>query len=83
MAYVGLSLLAEDDGHDAQAIQYLRKAQAIDPNDPKPYYHLGLLYKDTPNKKAAVLAFRKYLQLDPQSKERQDIEDQIYRLLHP
>jgi tetratricopeptide (TPR) repeat protein len=79
-AYVGLALLAEEGGNRMQAIQFLKKGQAIDPNDPRPYYYLGFMYKDSNQRQAAILALRKYLKLDPGSKEKQDIEDQIYNL---
>ncbi|MFH1016715.1 MAG: tetratricopeptide repeat protein [Pseudomonadota bacterium] len=76
-AYVGLAQIAEEAGGRRLAIDHLRKAQAIDPDDPRPYYYLGFMYKDTNQRQAAVLAFRKYLKLDPNSKEKEDIEDQI------
>jgi len=56
--------------------------QSVDPNDPRPYYYLGFIYREANQKQAAILAFKKYLKLDPQSKEREDIEDQIYSLTH-
>ncbi len=79
-AYLGLGLIAEDSQKQEAAMKYYKKAQLTDPEFPSPYYYLGLIYKERNQAKAAIAAFKKYLQLDPQSKEKEDIEDQIRRL---
>jgi tetratricopeptide (TPR) repeat protein len=79
-AYVGLGLLAEENRQSAVAMKYYRAAQGADPDNPKPYKLMGFMYREMNQKNAAILSFRKYLKLDPQSKEREDIEEVVRKL---
>lgn len=79
-ALVGLGQLLDEEQQPMKAGRYYELARSVDAQDPRPHYFLGFIYKNMGKKSAALLAFRKYLKLDPQSKEKEDIEAEIAAL---
>ncbi len=63
MDTLGYALFVNGKYGDARKV--LEKASSLIPNQPTVLYHLGLLYKQTGNKVAAVKAFNKALALGP------------------
>lgn len=79
-AYLGLGLLADENKDPKSASLYYQKARSLDPLNPKPHYYLGFIYRQMNNSKAAVASFVKYLELNPDSKEKEDIQEQIAKI---
>lgn len=59
------------------AVAVLNKAQAQFPSDPDVYLQLGLAQRSLGNTSAAILAWQKYLALDPNGAQAQTIREQI------
>lgn len=60
-----------------EAIQEYRKALAIAPNDEVLYYNIGKAFLDDQQREAAIIAFKKALQIDPEFMECRDILKQL------
>lgn len=60
-----------------EAIQEYRKALAVAPNDEVLYFNVGKALLDDQQREAAIIAFRKALQIDPEFKECRDILRQL------
>ena len=63
-----------------QALARYRKAVDLDPELAEPYRAMGLLYYKSGNKEEAKRAFRRYIELDPKAKDRNQIKDYIVEL---
>jgi tetratricopeptide (TPR) repeat protein len=63
-----------------QAIEEFRKAQALAPDWPDPYYNLAILQEKTGKLKEAVASFKQYLRLAPNAPDAAKIQEQIYKL---
>ncbi len=59
------------------AVAVLNKAQAQFPDDPDIYLQLGLAQRSLGNTSAAILAWQKYLALDPNGAQADTIRDEI------
>ncbi|MCB1196927.1 MAG: tetratricopeptide repeat protein, partial [Deltaproteobacteria bacterium] len=81
-AHYEIGVIYEDAGDFQQALTFLSNAKAKNPKNPSVYYHLGFVLKNLDQPKQAVVAFQTYLQLDPKTIERAEIEDEIYRLTY-
>jgi cytochrome c-type biogenesis protein CcmH/NrfG len=62
------------------AATVLNKAVSVDPNNPDIYLKLGSAQSYLGNKQAAVLAWQKYLELDPNGDMASVVRDQIAKL---
>ena len=60
-----------------EAIQEYRKALAVAPNDEVLYYNIGKALLEDQQREAAIIAFRKALQLDPEFTECQEMLKQL------
>jgi cytochrome c-type biogenesis protein CcmH/NrfG len=61
----------------ASAVTVLNKAQAQFPSDPDVYLQLGLAQRSSGNNSAAILAWQKYLQLEPNGDQADAIREAI------
>lgn|GEM_PF-6016368 len=64
-ALSGSGRLMALQGKDAEALEYLNKAVALDPGDLETLYILGMVYKKAGKTSEAVATFRKALRIDP------------------
>lgn len=62
------------------AIEALRRATQVDPKDATAWHELGYLYKDDSRRADSIAAFRKYLELRPESTDSETVKDEIYYL---
>jgi tetratricopeptide (TPR) repeat protein len=67
-------------GCRTKAIDSLKKATQLDPKDDVAWYEIGYLYKDDGRRQESIAAFRKYLDLKPNSVEHETVKDEIYYL---
>jgi hypothetical protein len=71
------ALLTIDDKNSDLALVHLKKALSIDPRNPEALFNQALALRDS-NPKAAIAAFKSYLDVDPSSKwaeeARRDLE---------
>lgn len=64
-----------------EAIKSYEKALEIDFNNAQAHYNLGLLYENVDNDfEKAVLHYQKYLELDPQAEDKDEVEGWIEAL---
>lgn len=61
----GIGRLMALQGKDAEAMEYLNKAVALDSGDPETLYILGIVYKKAGKTTEAVSTFRKALRINP------------------
>ncbi|MBY0434102.1 MAG: tetratricopeptide repeat protein [Cyclobacteriaceae bacterium] len=64
LAYVNYANLLDQQGHTAQAKKFYLKAIAIEPENARAHYNLGLLYKELNEIELAASEFEKTLALD-------------------
>ncbi len=57
--------MSDDFNNNEAATTVLNKATSIDPTNPEVFLKLGIAQQELGNKTAAVLAWQKYLELDP------------------
>lgn len=76
-AYIALGILEEEGRNVSNAQRLFEKAKQVDSSNPEPYYLLGLSYRQSGRYRAALQHFQKYLDLNPDAKDKQAIEDQI------
>lgn len=62
------------------AVVVLNKAASVDPNNPEVFLKLGTAQKNSGNIAAAVMAWQKYLELDPNGPYAEVIQDQLNTL---
>jgi predicted Zn finger-like uncharacterized protein len=62
------------------AIESLRRATLVDAKDAPAWHELGYLYKDEARRADSIAAFRKYLELKPNSVDAETVNDEIYYL---
>lgn len=62
------------------AIEALRRATQVNPKDATAWHELGYLYKDDSRRADSIAAFRKYLELRPESTDAETVKDEIYYL---
>ncbi|MCP5048341.1 MAG: tetratricopeptide repeat protein, partial [bacterium] len=63
-----------------EAIRYFNQAATIKPDWGQPHLKIGYAYLNSADYKNAIAAFKKFLELDPQSKEAPAIKDVIKSL---
>ncbi|HMQ11337.1 MAG TPA: tetratricopeptide repeat protein [Oligoflexia bacterium] len=76
-AYIALGILEEEGRNVTTAQSLFEKAKQVDPRNPEPYYLLGLSYRQSGRYRIALQHFQKYLDLNPNAKDKDAIEDQI------
>lgn len=81
-AHYEIGVIYEDAGDFPNAYSFLNRAQKLDSKNPEIYYHLGFVLKNLNRRKEAASMFQAYLQLNPNTIEKAEIEDEIYRLLN-
>lgn len=69
---------ARDDYKDAARV--LNKATSVDPEDSEVYLYLGIAQRGAGNKGEAILAWQKYLQLDPNGDQASVIREALEEL---
>jgi len=69
LAYKSLARLSIDKNDYAGAIDYLKKAEEINPQDVELQYLFGITYKQMGNRTAAKQRFQKALSIDPKNEE--------------
>ena len=62
------------------AIESLRRATQVDAKDAPAWHELGYLYKEEARRADSIAAFRKYLELRPDSVDAETVHDEIYYL---
>ena len=66
--------------HD-KAIKAYSKSVEINPNNSEAHYNLGLLYEKVKNKpEEAVVHYKKYLKIQPQAKDKEEVMEWIKKL---
>jgi predicted Zn-dependent protease len=68
---------AASEGEKQEAEDLYREAAKLDPGYALPYRGLGELYDDWERYEDAVKAYRRYLELSPETKDREKIENKI------
>jgi|GEM_PF-1645246 len=63
-----------------KALDALKRAELLDPNDIVAHHQLGYMYKDDGHRLEAIAEFKKYLQLAPTSGDAETVKDDIYYL---
>ncbi len=64
-----------------EAVNAYEKSLGFTSNDPDTHYNLGLLYESIrENPAKALLHYRKYLELEPNAKDKQEVQAWIYNL---
>ena len=63
-----------------QAVKVLNKATTVDPENPQVYLKLGSAQRALGNNEAAILAWQKYLQLDPNGDMAAVVKEQLAKL---
>ena len=71
---------AESGGLGDKALAMYDEATRLDPRYPDPYRAIGILRHKAGNREAALAAFRRYLELDPNAPDAQQIRDYILEL---
>ncbi len=75
------NIYLSQDGQDyTKAVAILNKAVDVDPQNPDVYLKLGVAQQNLNNKSAAVLAWQKYLELEPNGEMAPTIREQIQKL---
>lgn len=72
--------LSSDVSDYGAAVSILNKATSIDPNNPEVYLKLGTAQSHLGNTEAAILAWQKYLQLDPNGEMAAVVKEQIEKM---
>jgi cytochrome c-type biogenesis protein CcmH/NrfG len=72
--------LSADLSDYQSAVTVLNKAVSVDPNNAEVYLKLGSAQSYLGNKEAAVLAWQKYLELDPNGEMASVVQEQITKL---
>lgn len=76
VADIYISGVASTPAYEAAAT-VLNKATRVDPQNPQIYLKLGIVQQKLGNKQAAILAWQKYLELDPNGAMADTVRDQI------
>ena len=64
-----------------EAVDSYKKSLEFDPNNAEAHYNLGVLFMEVKlDPEKAINHFRKYLELNPKSEDRQGVEEWIQRL---
>jgi tetratricopeptide (TPR) repeat protein len=63
-----------------EALDWYRKAVAEDPQNAEAWLGLGHVNQELGKKKDAIIAFKKYLELNPEAPSRMEVNDLIYFL---
>jgi len=72
--------MSDDFRANDAAITVLNKAASADPTNPDVFLKLGIAQQNAGNKAAAVLAWQKYLQLDPNGEMAEVVREQLEKL---
>jgi cytochrome c-type biogenesis protein CcmH/NrfG len=72
--------LSEDFNSSEAAVAVLNKAASVDPTNPEVFLKLGIAQQSLGNKEAAVLAWQKYLELDPNGDMADVVREQLETL---
>lgn len=82
--YLRVARIYIDDIGSTEALQaaaeVLNKATTVDPENPQVYLRLGIAQQKLNNKSAAVMAWQKYLELDPNGEMAEVVKTQIEQL---
>jgi tetratricopeptide (TPR) repeat protein len=65
------------------AARVLNKATSVDPDNPKVYLDLGIAQRGAGEEGAAILAWQKYLELDPDGEYAETIRTELEKLTAP
>ncbi|MBN1628194.1 MAG: tetratricopeptide repeat protein [Thermoleophilia bacterium] len=76
VADIYLTGIASTEAYTAAA-EVLNKATTVDPQNPQIYLKLGIAHQNLNNRQAAVLAWQKYLELDPNGEMADVVREQI------
>jgi tetratricopeptide (TPR) repeat protein len=81
-AYIRLAnlYLSKDFNNSEAAVAVLNKAASADPTNPEVFLKLGIAQQSLGNKEAAVLAWQKYLELDPNGSMANVVKEQLETL---
>ena len=64
-AYVNLAMLSAAHGKSVEALQYIRRATAMNPRNPIAQYNLGRLLQQSGNTRDAIAAYKRAIELRP------------------
>ncbi len=81
VVYVDLGQLFIKLGRFADAARVLNQATVVDPENPDVYLYLGTAQKSAGNIGEAILAWQKYLELDPDSRQAGAIRTELETLM--
>lgn len=81
--YIDLGKLYLKRGLYTDAARILNQATAVDPDNPDVYLYLGTAQKEAGNTGEAILAWEKYLELDPDSRQAAAISTELETLTAP
>lgn len=79
VADIYINGIASTPAYEA-AVEVLNKATTVDPDNPEVYLKLGIAQQKLNNTEAAVLAWQKYLQLQPEGQTADIVRQQIEKL---
>lgn len=79
VADIYISGIASTAAYQA-AVEVLNKATTVDAENPEVYLKLGIAQQNLNNKEAAVLAWQKYLQLEPEGQTADIVRQQIEKI---
>lgn len=71
---------AKDVADYQAAVEEFKKATKIAPNLPEAWFNLGIAQEKAEDYVGAIKSFNKYLELNPNAKDRTAVEDQIFKL---
>lgn len=72
--------LNPDSRNDQAAVRVLNKATSLDPNDAQSFLQLGAAQRNLGNTSAAILAWNRYLELQPDGDMAETVKQQIDQL---
>lgn len=72
--------MSEDIDNSEAAVKVLNKATSADPDNADVYLKLGIAQQNLGNKQAAILAWQKYLELDPDGDMAEVVREQLVKL---
>lgn len=72
--------LSQEYNNSAAAVAVLNKAASVDPTNPDVFLKLGIAQNSLGNTAAAVMAWEKYLELDPDGDMADVVQDQVEKL---
>jgi cytochrome c-type biogenesis protein CcmH/NrfG len=81
---VDLGAMYRQNDNPDKAVELFRKAIELDPQLPQAYFNLGMVLRmEKQDNKGAAAAWKKYLELDPNSQAREFLESEIARAEAP